>query len=112
METDWYCPKCRWWTTEEGLKDEDTRVVVSLFGLECPRDRTDLETRPSEFNKYSRKVCDKPRKSRAMAVNPRDIPNAIRKWPGSRYDKKGLLEISSRAEKKIRMKQRCLVETD
>lgn len=112
METDWYCPKCKWWVNEEGLKDEEiiSRVIVHKNGLYCPKDGTPLEIRPAEFSNYSRKACDKPRRSVAMGVRPEDIPNAMKKWPGSRYDKDGALLIASRREKKIRMKQRGYCE--
>jgi DNA-directed RNA polymerase subunit RPC12/RpoP len=53
---------------------------------------------------------DKPRVSQAMAIRPEDIPVAMQKWPGSRYRDDGALHISGRTEKKIRMKQRNLVE--
>lgn len=112
METDWYCPECKWWVTEAGLKDEEylSVVVVNSCGINCPKCWARLKSRPSEFENYSRKVCDKARKSYAMSVRPEDVPNAMKKWPGSRYDKNGVLEISGRAEKKIRMKQRGFCE--
>jgi hypothetical protein len=110
METEFYCPKCKWWISEEGLKDEDSRVIVSVFGLHCPRDHADLESRAAEFTNYARRACDKERRSLAMGIRPEDIPVAMKKWPGSRYDKDGALLISGRAEKKLRMKQRGFCE--
>lgn len=112
METDWYCPKCKWWINEDGLSDPeyDNKVVVALDWIHCPKCETALETRPAEFAKYRRRACDKPRKSVAMGVRVEDIPKAMKKWPGSRYDKDGYLEVSGRAEKKQRMKQRGFCE--
>ncbi|HDZ13506.1 hypothetical protein LCGC14_1310370 [marine sediment metagenome] len=55
-------------------------------------------------------VGDKPRKSVAMGVHPSQIEEAMKRFPGSRYDKNGHLEIANRAEKKVRLKQRNYVE--
>lgn len=48
--------------------------------------------------------------SRAMGVHPSQIPMAMKKWPGSVYNKKGQLRIQGRTEKKVRMKQRGYIE--
>ena len=48
--------------------------------------------------------------SRAMGVAPHQIEAAMRRYPGSVYNKKGHLRIQGRTEKKVRMKQRDYVE--
>ena len=42
--------------------------------------------------------------------NPSQIKEAMRAFPGSRYDASGALLIANRAEKKLRMKQRGYTE--
>jgi hypothetical protein len=53
---------------------------------------------------------DNPRISRAMGVHPSQIEAAMKKWPGSRYDKSGNLLIANASEKKARMRQRGYIE--
>ena len=109
FRSEWFCPKCKWWINEEGLK-YDPGVVACADGFHCPRDDEVLETRPAEFSNYARRACDKERRSLSMAIRPKDVPKAMIKWPGSRYTKNGVLLVSGRSEKKIRMKQRGLIE--
>jgi len=59
-----------------------------------------------------RRQIDKPRKSAAMGVHPSQIGEAMRAYPGSRYDKNGHLLIANRAEKKVRLRQRGYIEYD
>lgn len=114
MEIEWFCPKtgCHWWSNEEALKDVEypAEFLVRKYGIHCPKCKTRLVSREAIWVNYRSPVCDKPRKSVAMGVRPEDIPKAMKKWPGSRYDKTGALEISGRAEKKVRMKQRGYIE--
>jgi hypothetical protein len=49
--------------------------------------------------------------SRSMGVHPSQIEAAMKKWPGSTYDKNGNLRYKGRSEKLRRLKQRGLIET-
>lgn len=53
---------------------------------------------------------DNPRVSLAMGVNPDQIEDAMKRYPGSRYDKNGGLLIRNRTEKKQRMRERGYCE--
>jgi len=50
--------------------------------------------------------------SDAMGVHPNQIPEAIKRYPGSVYDKEGRLLIRNRAHKKFEMKRRGYIEYD
>ena len=50
--------------------------------------------------------------SDAMGVHPSQIPEAMKRYPGSVYDKEGRLLIRNRAHKKYEMKRRGYVEYD
>ncbi len=56
--------------------------------------------------------ADTDRVSIAMGVHPSQIEEAMKRFPGSRYDKNGHLHYKGRAEKKVRMKQRNYIEYD
>lgn len=55
---------------------------------------------------------DHPRWSEAMGVNPDQIPEAMRRFPGSTYDSEGRLLVKNRADKKKKMKERGYIEFD
>lgn len=55
---------------------------------------------------------DRPRWSDAMGVHPDQIPEAMRRFPGSQYNSEGQLLVESRADKKKKMKERGYVELD
>jgi len=67
---------------------------------------------PRSFDGSTGGFKDNPRVSLAMGVLPNQIEAAMRKYPGSRYDKNGGLLIRNRTEKKLRMKQRGYCEYD
>jgi len=48
----------------------------------------------------------------SMGVDPSQIENAERAWPGSKYDKQGRLIIRNRKEKLERLRQRHYQEND
>ena len=50
------------------------------------------------------------RYSNSMGVNPRQIPEAERLYPGSRYTPDGRLIVMSRKDKLRKIKQRNLIE--
>lgn len=77
--------------------------------MECPKCG---KMAPRNFAKATVGMKDNPRVSRAMGVHPSQIEAAMRKYPGSRYDKDGNLLIANRTEKKLRMKQRNYIEYD
>jgi len=63
--------------------------------------------------KLSNGYKDNPRESRAMGVLPHQIPDAMKKWPGSEYNPQtGKLKVRNRTEKLARIKQRNLIEFD
>ena len=55
-------------------------------------------------------IVENVRLSNSMGVNPRQIPEAMRKYPGSEYSPDGRLIVHSRKDKLQKMKQRSLVE--
>ena len=70
-------------------------------GKMAPRDYTDSGHCHSE----------KEMVSRAMGIHPRDIPKAMKKWPGSRYDPRtGHLLLRGRTERNQRMRERGFVD--
>lgn len=95
------CPECGTEMEDFALiKDRKQTLPCTKCGTESPR----------HFGGSQVGYKDNPRVSRAMGVHPSQIPAAMRKWPGSRYDAKGNLLIANRAEKKLRMKQRGYIE--
>jgi putative FmdB family regulatory protein len=52
------------------------------------------------------------RYSSAMGVNPRQIKEAEKRFPGSKYDQKGRLEVLNRKDKLKKAKERGLTELD
>ncbi len=52
------------------------------------------------------------RLSNVMGVNPRQIPEAEKRFPGSKYTPEGKLIINSRQDKKKKMKERGLTELE
>lgn len=52
------------------------------------------------------------RYSSAMGVNPRQIPQAMKTYPGSEYDHKGRLKVTSRKDKLKKAKERGLSELE
>ena len=111
----WVCSKC-------GFEIEQTRVDLKTKDAlalnyensipKCPSCNIMLkrEDQSIEPENYARRVCDKERRSVAMGIRPEDIPIAMKKFPGSRYDKTGVLLLSGYREKKVRMKQRGYCE--
>jgi len=77
-------------------------VMCDVCGL--PARKTCIPTRVNTDMK--RNV----RYSSSMGVDPSQIRNAMKAWPGSTYTPDGRLIIHSRAEKKKRMKQRGYIE--
>ena len=61
--------------------------------------------------KTSNGFKDSPRESLSMGVDVSQIPEAMKRFPGSRYNPKtGALKIQNRTEKKVRMRQRNYCE--
>jgi putative FmdB family regulatory protein len=50
--------------------------------------------------------------SNTMGVNPRQIPEAMKKYPGSVYNQKGQLRIDNRKDKLKKAKERGFRELD
>ena len=65
---------------------------------------------PRYYGNHVTANADHPRISIAMGVQPCQIAEAMKAFPGSRYNKEGNLLIANRAEKKLRMKQRGYTE--
>lgn len=95
------CPKCN------ELSEEFVTMSERKSAIVCPNCG---EMSPQTLVGSTVTHKDSPRKSRAMAVHPSQIEAATKKWPGSRYDKDGLLDVANRTEKKERMRQRGYVE--
>ncbi|KKN19307.1 hypothetical protein LCGC14_0947060 [marine sediment metagenome] len=55
---------------------------------------------------------DTDRVSIAMGVHPSQIKEAMKRFPGSKYNENGHLLYTGRTEKKVRMKQRNYIEYD
>lgn len=55
---------------------------------------------------------EKERWSWAMGCNPEEIPNMVKKYPGSEYNPDGQLKIRNRTHKKYEMKRRGIKERD
>lgn len=62
------------------------------------------------FSQVNTDLVNNERWSWAMGVNQRQIPEAMKRYPGSVYNSKGQCRVSHRKEKLKRMKQRGLVE--
>ena len=50
--------------------------------------------------------------SNSMGVNPRQIPEAMKKYPGSMYNDKGQLRINNRKHKLYEIKRRGVQELE
>jgi len=100
---DYYCEDCDNVTTEfeTGSKRRKT-LPCEKCGKEIPR----------FYGNHVVGHKDSPRISRAMGVHPSQIKEAMKAFPGSRYDREGNLLIRNRTEKKLRMKQRGYAEWD
>lgn len=85
-------------------------LTISQMTQTIPCDKCGKEAGKTFSNAVNSQMVDRPRKSVAMGVHPSQIPEAMRRFPGSRYDKNGHLLIANRAEKKLRMKQRGYCE--
>lgn len=81
------------------MKDSDNPVTC-----ECGQQMQKCISLPSTD------LVNNVRYSNAMGVNPRRIAEMERKYPGSRYDQKGRLEITSRKDKLHKIRERGLVE--
>lgn len=57
-------------------------------------------------------IVNNVRYSSTMGCNPKQIPAMMRKYPGSRYTPDGRLEVNSRKDKLIKMKQRGMTESE
>ena len=57
-------------------------------------------------------MVENERWSWSMGVNPKDIPKAMKQFPGSEYNHEGQLRVKSRHHKLQEMKRRGLVECD
>jgi putative FmdB family regulatory protein len=57
-------------------------------------------------------VKNNERLSSSLGVNPRQIKEAEKKFPGSKYTKDGRLIINSRKDKLNKLKQRGMIELD
>ncbi len=55
-------------------------------------------------------IVNNVRYSNSMGCNPRQIPEMMRKYPGSRYTPDGKLIVNSRKDKLLKLRQRNLVE--
>ena len=62
------------------------------------------------FSKVNTDLVNNERISRSMGVNIRQIPEAMKRYPGSEYDGRGYLKIHNRKHKIQEMKRRGLVE--
>ena len=62
------------------------------------------------FSNVNTDLVNNERWSRAMGVNIRQIPEAMKLYPGSVYDSRGYLRVDNRKRKLERMKQRGLIE--
>ncbi|HDY89188.1 MAG TPA: zinc ribbon domain-containing protein [bacterium] len=80
----------------------------------CPKcgnlgDR-DIEYGLNTCSAFDETTKEHTRWSWSMGVNPRQIPEMTRKYPGSNYNSKGQLEVIGRKDKLKKMKARGLVE--
>ncbi len=64
------------------------------------------------FSQVNTDLVNNERWSNAMGVNPRQIPEAMKLYPGSVYNEKGRLRVSNRKEKLLRMAERGVHEYD
>jgi len=64
------------------------------------------------FSRVNTDLVDRPRWSNTMGVNPRQIPQAVKLYPGSVYNEKGQLLIRNRKHKLFEMKRRGMVELE
>lgn len=81
------------------IKDRKSELKCPKCGKMARRDWT--TNRPQK---------DNVRYSWSMAVNPDQIPAAMKAYPGSEYRPNGQLIIRNRREKLVRMKQRGMEE--
>ena len=61
-------------------------------------------------SRFDELEVDNERWSWAMAVNPENIPEAMKKYPGSQYNERGQLLVRNRSEKLRHMKMRGMEE--
>ena len=94
--------------SECGTEMEDFALIKDRKEtVPCTKCKTEA---PRHFGGSTVGHKDNPRRSLAMGVHPSQIKEAMRAFPGSRYDASGALLIVNRAEKKLRMKQRGYTE--
>lgn len=106
----WKC-SCGYWTTVGRLDAGLDECEVDAEGLICPDCGTHLEPGLHSTNKNVGIFSGEERRSWAMAVHPDQIPDAMKKWPGSKYDSKtGQLIYKGRTGKKVAMKARGYIE--
>lgn len=100
------CDKCdKVFDQIEEIRDRDKQQTCECGG----KASRDVETELNNTSDISAMQSHE-RFSFAMGVNKRQIPQAMKKYPGSEYDSRGFLKIKSRKHKLFEMKRRGLIE--
>ena len=103
---EYQCPACGWIT--ETFHKKILKYAPCSY-ITCSKCGIKAKRIPSNINTD---LVNNVRYSNAMGVNPRQIPEAMKKYPGSVYNEKGQLRVDNRKVKLERMKQRGLTEFD
>lgn len=102
-----YCYRCvNNHLTDDYVPVAEPRATVSCDVCGQPAHRS----YPDEHKHTD--LVDRERWSDSMGVNPRQIPEAVRTFPGSVYDSEGRLLIKNRKHKLFEAKRRGLTELD
>lgn len=105
----WVC-SCEYWTTVNRLDAGMDDCEADEGGLICPECGEYLQPDIHSTNKHIGIFSEEERVSLAMGVQPCQIEEAMKAFPGSRYRSDGALLYKGRSGKKAAMKARKYIE--
>ena len=104
---DFACPKCGNFDNICQIADRNKTTECPICGTDSERD---IEHEVQTCSAFDETCKEHVRWSNSMGCNPRQIPEMMRRYPGSNYSPDGKLEIIGRKDKLKKMKERNVVE--
>lgn len=101
---------CTWEATDGHIKHNIEEVTVTNVGLACPLCGCFLGVYYHDSRNHVGIFSEEERVSLAMGVQPCQIEEATKAFPGSRYRSDGALLYKGRSGKKAAMRQRGYTE--